>query len=214
MYIYIYQCVYIYIYVCLDLMTLVYSRYSHLYTQEMFGIDSFHEMTIPWHGQGTGCCWEYFKAATLATRQVPGCTSGCVSRVFCAMCFFPIFWWKWRNGHVVNPIRNHPQHHHFSGLKSSPVMVGLWIPHYVLKLAELKPKNSFLIAICCKKNLGVGLRFQAPWELMSQTGPTQMGLLWYVWGWPQSLAKMVQITRVVQLGFMVIITYRDYGYVQ
>lgn len=138
-----------------------------------------------------------------------------VFRVFSVLlCFFPIFFWKWRNGHVVNPIRNHPQHHHFSGLKSSPVMVGLWIPHDVLKLAELKPKNSFLIAICCKKKLGVGLRFQAPWELMSQTGPTQMGLLWYVWWWPQSLAKMVQITTVVQLGFRVIITYRDYGYVQ
>ena len=110
-------------------------------------------MTIPRHGQGTGCCWEYFKAATLATRQVPGCTSGCVSRVFCAMCFFPIFLWKWRNGHVVNPIINNPQHHHFSGLKSSPVMVGLchWVNPALCSETRWPPKTRFLLPCAVKK---------------------------------------------------------------
>jgi hypothetical protein len=107
--------------------------------------------------------------------------------------------WKWRNGHVVNQIINHPQHHHFSGLKSSPVMVGLchWVNPALCSETRWPPKTRFLLPCAVRKKLGVGLRFQAPWELMSQTGPTQMGLLWYVWWWPQSLAKVVQITTVV-----------------
>ena len=78
-----------------------------------------------------------------------------VFRVFsvrCEMCFFPIFLWKWRNGHVVNQIINHPQHPFFwiEIIPSHGRFMSLG-ESCIMFWNSLTAKNSFLIAMCCKK---------------------------------------------------------------
>ena len=148
------MCIYIYIHTCLDLMTLVYSRYSHLYTQEMFGI----QWLFPWddHPMARPRYWlllgvfqgSYIghKARTWLHFRV------CFACFLCDVLLSDLFveMTKWSCGKPNNKqsstspffwIEIIPSHGRFMSLGESCIM--FW--------NSLTAKNSFLIAMCCKK---------------------------------------------------------------
>ena len=135
-------------------MTLVYSRYSHLYTQEMFGI----QWLFPWddHPMARPRYWlllgvfqgSYIghKASTWLHFRV------CFACFLCDVLLSDLFveMTKWSCGKPNNKqsstspffwIEIIPSHGRFMSLGESCIM--FW--------NSLTAKNSFLIAMCCKK---------------------------------------------------------------